>query len=125
MPRVNIPTNPGQLIDLCVAVKDEHSKQAAASPLTILKWEDISPVITEANELDDQIGKMSRELEKLTERRRTLIEKPDGLADFARKSRDILSGVYRNEMKKLGDFGFQVNDSPKTRKTNGATVTNG
>ena len=124
MARVNIPTNPGQLIDLCVAVKDEHNKQAATSPLSILKWDDISPVVVEADGLDDQIGKLSRELEKLTERRRTLIEKPDGLADFARQSRDILSGVYRNEMKKLGDFGFEVNDSPKGKKTNGPKPAN-
>jgi hypothetical protein len=25
--------------------------------------------------------------------------------------------VYRSEMKRLGDFGFQVDDSPKTKKT--------
>jgi hypothetical protein len=41
---------------------------------------------------------------------------PNWLADFARQARDILSGVYRNEMKKLGDFGFDVNDSPKMKK---------
>jgi hypothetical protein len=55
-------------------------------------------------------------LEILVQRRKTLIEKTDGLGDFARQARDILSGVYRNEMKKLGDYGFEVNDSPKARK---------
>ena len=48
-----------------------------------------------------------------------MIEKSDGLADFARQARDILSGVYRDEMKKLGGFGFEVNDTPKAKKTNG------
>ncbi len=124
MPRVNIPTNPSQLTDLCVAVQEEHTRQAAASPLSILKWDDVSPVITEAEELDNKISSLSRELEKLTQRHRLRIEKPDGLADFARKSRDILSGVYRNEMKKLGDFGFDVNDTPKARKTNGTKPAN-
>lgn len=105
-------------------VADAHKDQGKDSPLTILDWAEISPIITEAEDLDSKIGKLNRELEKLTERRRTLVEKPEGLADFARKSRDILSGVYRNEMKKLGDFGFDVNDTPKARKTNGTKPAN-
>lgn len=92
--------------------------------MSILDWEGINPIITEADALDDKINDMSRELEKLTQRRKTLVEKSDGLADFARQSRDVLSGVYRNEMKKLGDFGFDVNDSPKAKKTV-TTKTNG
>jgi len=62
MPRVNMPINPGRprLIDLCVCVQDEHVKQVTASPLRILNWDDITPVITKADELDDQIGRMSR-----------------------------------------------------------------
>ena len=102
-----------------MAVAAEHKDQGKDSPLSILNWDEINPVITEADGLDDKIGSMGRELEKLTQRRKTLIEKPDGLGDFARQSRDILSGVYRNEMKKLGDFGFEVNDSPKVKKTTG------
>ena len=117
--RVNIPVNPRELIDLCVSVAAGHKEQGKDSPLSILAWDEVNPVITEADELDAKIADMSRELEKLTQRRRTLIEKPGGLGDFARQSRDVLSGVYRNEMKRLGDFGFQVNDSPKAKKNNG------
>lgn len=116
--RVEIPINPGELIDLSVKIAAAHKTQAAASPLTILKWDEVEPLITEADELDDRIGSLNRELEKLSQRRKNLIEGPNGLGDFVRQSRDVLSGVYRNEMKRLGDFGFEVND-PKVRKSNG------
>jgi hypothetical protein len=119
MARINIPAKPGELIDLCVAIADGHKKLGKSSPLSILKWNEITPTVTEADELDDKIGELSRELDQLTERRKGLIDKPDGLADFARQSRDILMGVHRNELTKLNDFGFEVADSPKTRKANG------
>ena len=67
-------------------------------------------------ELDAKITDLCRELDKLIQRRTTLIGKPGGLGDFSRQSRDVLSGVYRNEMKRLGDFGFDVLDSPKVKK---------
>ena len=123
--RVGIPINLGELIDLCVSIGKANTKQGAASPLSILKWDKISPMIEEADELDDKIVELSRELEKLTQRRKTLVEKADGLGDFARQARDILTGVYRNEMKKLGDFGFDVNDSPKAKKTAEKKTTTG
>ena len=68
--------------------------------------------------MGDQIADMSRELEleKVTRRSQNADRKPGGLADFARHSR---------ETKKLGDFGFEVNDSRKPKKTNGETCTNG
>lgn len=123
--RVGIPINHGELIDLCVSIGKTHTKQGAKSPLSILEWDDINPAITEADELDDKINEMTREIEKLTQRRKTLVEKADGLGDFARQARDILTGVYRNEMKKLGDFGFDVNDSPKAKKTAEKKTTTG
>jgi hypothetical protein len=116
--RVEIPINPGELIGLSVKIAAAHKTQAAGSPLTILKWDEIEPQITEADDLDDRIGSMNRELEKLSQRRKNLIEGPNGLGAFVHQSRDVLSGVYRNEMKCLGDFGFTVND-PKVRKANG------
>jgi hypothetical protein len=114
--RIIIPTAPTELIGLCQAAGTEHKAKGKDSPLGILTWDEINPKITEAAAVDSKITGMSRELEQLIERRKILIETPGGLADFARQARDILSGVYRNEMKKLGDFGFEVSDSPKTKR---------
>jgi hypothetical protein len=114
--RITIPVSPRDLINLCQAIGAEHKDQGKDSPLSILKWDEINPRIAEADEVESKVTELNRELDKLIERRNTLIETPEGLADFARQSRDILSGVYRNEMKKLGDFGFEVTDSPKAKK---------
>ena len=114
--RVAIPINPRELIDLCLSIVGEHQKQGKSSPLNILKWEDINGSVSEADQADKKIAELYRELNKLTQRRKSLVENTQGLGDFARQSRDILSGVYRNEMKRLADFGFEVSDSPKVRK---------
>lgn len=114
--RITIPVQPRVLIKLCIDVETEHKEQGKDSPLSILDWEKISPTIKEADEVDSKIASLNRELEKLAERRRTLIETPGGLSDFARQARDILSGVHRNEIRKLGDYGFDVNDSPKAKR---------
>jgi hypothetical protein len=31
-------------------------------------------------------------------------------------SRDVLTGVYRENMKRMGDWGYTVDDTPKTKK---------
>jgi hypothetical protein len=112
-PRITIPVNAGDLIDLAVAIEEQHLELEKASPLSLLDWKAASAQIKEAQEVQKQINKLSKELEKLTERRNNLI---GPLGDFVRSSRDVLSGVYRAEMKKLSDFGFQVDDSPKAKK---------
>ena len=35
-------------------------------------------------------------------------------AAVLRSARDVLLGIYRSNPKKAGDFGFTVNDSPRT-----------
>lgn len=112
-PRITIPVNAGDLIDLAVAIEEQHLELEKESPLSLLDWKTASGQVKEAQEVQKQINKLSKELEKLTERRNNLI---GPLGDFVRSSRDILSGVYRAEMKKLSDFGFEVDDSPKAKK---------
>ena len=33
-----------------------------------------------------------------------------------KQSRDVLSGIYRSDPRKMGDFGFEVDDSAKAKK---------
>jgi hypothetical protein len=113
-PRIPIPTNPGEIIDLASSIEEQHTALGKASPLAMLEWDIVSPQIKDASAVQKQIDKISKELEKLTQRRNNLL---DPIGEFVRSSRDILSGVYRSEMKKLGDFGYVVDDSPKAKKT--------
>lgn len=112
-PRITIPVNAGDLIGLAAAIEEQHLELEKESPLSLLDWKTASAQIKEAQEVQKQITKLSKELEKLTERRNNLI---GPLGDLVRSSRDVLSGVYRAEMKKLADFGFEVDDSPKAKK---------
>ncbi|MEK7684686.1 MAG: hypothetical protein AAB466_04620 [Verrucomicrobiota bacterium] len=115
-PRITIPTTAGDLIDLASSIEEQHTELGKDSPLALLDWKTASPQIKEASDVQDKINKLSKELEKLIERRNNLI---DPLSGFVRSSRDILSGVFRSEMKKLSDFGFEVDDSPKAKKAKG------
>ena len=118
-PRITIPSNPGELIDLADSIEEQHTELGKDSPLALLDWKELSPQIKEANDVQGQISKLTKELEKLTERRNNLI---GPLGDFVRSSRDVLSGVYRSEMRKLSDFGFEVDDSPKQKKAKPAAT---
>ncbi len=113
-PRINIPTNPGDLIKLASAIQEQHTELGKNSPLTLLDWEETAPQINDASAVQKQVNKLNKDLEKLIEKRTNLI---GPLGDFVRSSRDVLSGVYRAEMRKLGDFGFEVDTTPKQKKT--------
>ena len=112
-PRITIPTGAADLIELAGDIQEQHDELGKDSPLALLDWKIISPQVKEATDVQKQIDKLTKDLEKLTERRNNLI---DPLGDFVRSSRDILSGVYRAEMRKLGDYGFEVDDTPKPKK---------
>ncbi len=119
-PRIIIPTAAADLIELAVEIQDQHTSLAKNSPLTLPDWEEASPQIKDASDVQDKINKMNKDLEKLVQRRNNLI---DPIGHFVRSLRDILSGVYRSEMRKLGDFGFQVDDTPKQKKVKPEAVT--
>jgi hypothetical protein len=38
------------------------------------------------------------------------------LSEFVRSCRDVLTGTCRGELRKLIDFGFDVDDTPKAKK---------
>jgi hypothetical protein len=112
-PRINIPTGASDLIGLAAAIQEKHTELGKDSPLALLDWKTVATQIKEAGDAQDKIDKLSKQLEKLTEQRNNLV---GPLGDFVRSARDVLSGVYRAEMRTLGDFGFEVDDTPKTKK---------
>ena len=118
-PRITIPTNAGDLIELAAAIQEQHTTLGKSSPLALLDWDEAAPQINGASEVQKQINKLNKDLEKLVERRNNLI---GPLGDFVRSSRDVLSGVYRSEMRKLGDFGFEVDGTSKAKKAKAETA---
>ena len=112
-PRILIPQTHGDLIALAAAIQDQHTSLGKNSPLAMLDWGTIAGQIKEAGDVHGQIEGLNNQVEKLTEQRANLLAP---LGDFVRSARDILSGVHRNEMRSLGDYGFKVDTTPKAKK---------
>ena len=113
-PRIEIPANPTGLVGLVKDMEDKHDELGEDSPLDLLDWKPASPQIKEADAADKKIADLTRETNQLVQRRDLLVAE---LSEFVRQGRDILTGVHRRQMRKLKDFGFDVADTPRSKKT--------
>ena len=60
--RVKIPRrNTSALLDLAKKVREKHVADGDASPLKVLNWEAISPMIDEALAIEEKALKLKRE----------------------------------------------------------------
>ena len=114
--RVEIPKNPKELLDLSIKVLTKHAADAAASPLNLLQDIDIAVESSKAaaallkhNEAED----LRLQMEKAYKDRDFLMS---NTATFVKNSRDLLTGMHRENMKRLGDWGFTVDHSAKAKK---------
>lgn len=116
MARVVIPSNPEKAIALAKLVNQKHTDDGADSPLNVLKdhnWIDNGPKIAEADTLNEEAKKLEKQVEKIYKERDALL-KP--IKDTLRASSKTLLGIYASSPKKLGDWGFEVNDTPQKKK---------
>lgn len=112
--RVDIPrTNPTERLRLAAAILAKHTALAAASPLKDLNWTTVGPTVATATGFDTTAKQLEKDLEKAYGDRDALLPAID--KEIAR-SRDLLLALYRDNPRKLGDFGFVVNDTPKLAK---------
>jgi hypothetical protein len=114
--RVNIPTNPAQALELAARVNSKHTVDGATSPLNALqnhKWDENAPKITEAQTLHQQAEDLQRQANLAYRKRDLLMAEID---ESIKSSRDLLLGIYRDNPKELGQWGFDVSDSQKAAK---------
>jgi len=107
--RVRIPKqDPKELLNLATKMRAKHLADGDASPLKVLNWTELNPLIDEAIALEDRALQLKREkLMTFQQRSRQLL----ALTNAVRSSRDILSGVHSEGMKALGLWGFDVLDN--------------
>ena len=118
--RVKIPTNrPKDIIDLAKKVYDKHQADADSSLLKNLDWNEAGASISKAIKAHEKAEELSRETIKMYQQRDLLLEP---LTEIVRNSRDILTGSYKKEMKKLGDWGFDVLDNKSSLQKQKPTV---
>ena len=119
--RVDIPQNPKDLLSLGESLYSKHLKEGAASPLlliTDLSWNVEGPKLTQAQIKHDEAEKYKKQMETAYRERDLLMT---NTANIVRASRDLLTGINRENMKRLGEWGFSVEASvaAKTKATNG------
>ena len=106
--RVKIPKNAAELVALAKRVKDKHTAEADASALRILNWQQVGPVIDDSILLQEKAAQLKRELLETYQKRDFRL---DEVVKIMRSSRDILTGKYGDEIKALGQWGFDVLDT--------------
>jgi hypothetical protein len=107
--RVKIPVrSPKAMLNLARKMREKHVTDGEASPLRVLNWATVNALIDRSIINDEQADQMRREKLHAYQRRDTDMQE---LLGVLRNSRDILTGVYRDEMKALGEWGFDVLDN--------------
>ncbi|WP_460570571.1 hypothetical protein [Flaviaesturariibacter terrae] len=115
-PRIPIPQDPKGLLALAGSVNAQHTQLGAASPLHAMEdfnWSTVLPDLQRASSLQDEIAELERKLETLYGERNRYLPAIKGAVT---SSRNLLKGVYAKNLKKLGDFGFTVDHTPKAKK---------
>ncbi len=118
--RVDIPKNPKELLTLGSSIFEKHQADGASSPLRLLadySWDNEGPKLTLADAKNNEAEKYKKLMETAYRERDLL------MADttyIIRATRDLLTGINSENMKRLAEWGFSVeaSDAPKA-KTNG------
>lgn len=116
--RINIPSNPDQLIKLALAIVAKHKALGTASPLNGIEDIDtFEPQATAADTNNTLADQLHNQTETATEARDNALG-PDtttagSVRFFVTASRDVLAAVNKGSEHKLGDWGFAVDASPQ------------
>lgn len=113
-PRVTIPTNVEEKLDLATKIYKKHTTMATTSPLNALQthtWTSNGPQVTTALTLHQQAEDLKRQAEEAYRKRDLLMGE---ITESILASRDLLLGVYRDNPKILGEWGYEIDDSART-----------
>lgn len=112
--RVKIGKNSEDILNLANLIVTKHNELGEKSPLAPLNWGDEIENINKALELHKQAKEFERLAEQAYEQRNKLV-KP--ITELVKRSRDLLKALHHGEAKSLGEFGFEVDDTPRKKKS--------
>ena len=108
MAKINIPSKKSvDLLHFADVIYTANKAKGDASVLSPLDWDDTKLKIDEALAKNAEAESLRRESERLREERDALMI---DIWKIVQRSRDILKGTFRGELRKLGDYGFIVDD---------------
>lgn len=119
--RITVPPSPDKLIELAEAILLKHTDAGVNSPLKSLKISDFQARTAEAKTNNKLSKELYRKAERATEDRDVALGHDGTLQAntvrfFVTSARDLLSGIYKGNEQALGDWGFEVDTSPRPAK---------
>lgn len=115
--RINIPKNVKEHLTLAKQVFAKHQTDGDTSllkNLADLDWDKIGPNINTCLAKHLEAEECKRKMDDAyRERDRYLPE----IEEILRASKSLLKAAFSKNPKKLGDWGFEVNDTPKATKS--------
>ena len=115
MARVKIPKNKALAIALAQAVLAKHKADGAASPLSTLNIADMTDKTGTADTQNQLSQKLYRDAETATQNSDIALgldyTTPGTVNYYLAATRDLLLGIYKGNEQKLGDWGFEVDQS--------------
>ena len=114
--RVPLSVSPEKIISLSSNIFEKHRSLGPSSPLKTMEdhdWDVEGPNTVIAQQLHNDAVKHKGLMEKAYRERDLLINRLDSIN---KASRTVLAGVYSKNMKRMSDWGFEVDDTPKAKK---------
>jgi hypothetical protein len=123
--RINIPTNVDELLKLIENIIDKHQEDGAESKLNVVDMKRLDDLFQVAVQKNEESIKFRMKAEDATqERNNALGIKVKNAATASGNAlylvtqiRDILLPIYKGNEKKLGEWGFSVDDNPKYKRS--------
>lgn len=120
--RIIIPKNVESMLELAKDIYAKHQADGAGSILKNLdgmSWDEIAPLITKCLEKHREAEEHKRKMEQAYRERD--LHLPD-IEMLIRSSAGMLKGAFSKNPKKLGDWGFAIDDSVQIRKKKNGSI---
>jgi hypothetical protein len=113
-----------KLLELGDDVINKHKADGEGSVLKSVDMKDFETKLTNARNAYDNAVRLSKEAELATETAHKLLgihknqksTEPGDVLYYIYQCRDVLKGLFRGTLRKLGEWGFQVDDSTPKKK---------
>jgi hypothetical protein len=114
--RISITTNVPDGVSLAEKVYTKHQADGAASPLNNLDdvdWAVTGPKLKTCRQQHDLAEQLKKDSEKAYAIRDAIYAE---VTEILRVSKNTLKGRFTKNPKKIGDWGFQIDDTPPPKK---------
>ncbi|OFY84682.1 MAG: hypothetical protein A3F72_16065 [Bacteroidetes bacterium RIFCSPLOWO2_12_FULL_35_15] len=124
MANIPINRNPEMLLKLSEDIIRKHKKDGRSSPLVGIDMVDMEKQTKSAREKYTEAVELRKRSEKLTNEVQKLLgihklqktTQPGHVLFYTTRVRDVLKGIFRDAVKKIGDWGFLVNERSGNNK---------